>query len=753
MKSIVLKICVFIILLLITNLFLLKDGLWLYQDASYWYKNLFEIKSALSNQLHAYSRDLYYLGFDPGLFNFTHIITIPYIYLLIFIFGSSTAQIIFILSGYIFAFISFYYFLKIFFKDNNFRYILSLIYVFNPLMYSFQSLTIINAAIPLYIYSIYMYLQNKKIFNFKYLLLNIIATFLIIWYIRFIQISFFLIIVYLFYLFISQKIIISFKKILILGIFYILCFAPVLYSSFIQIIEKSDTAFYYGEIFTKGVSKINFYYVFDLLRSYDLKLFENNLYIFLGMSLFIFIIFILTKTEKKYINNLYIINLFLILFGITCFGLANIFGDDIYKSFISYLPFIINAPWWSLYIINIPLIILIGIITIHKKQHLYIYSSIFLLFSISPYIFYSQNVDLQKFKLSKLPDTYKEYFLVDEEVIPVATNYIPGSCWRAMYMVEGNLPTHCINFGYRYSPIAYPNPRLVTGKNFAISQLLQNSSQLENFRITHNLKNIIVPNDAKVTHEKNLDMNDNNVIAIINAKKNLDKNTLLKSDNNPNFKHYNYRDSDKYDFLLYAPKKAIPGDMNTIFKSTIEINERPVILEKNIKGSTQNINIFYKTSPSNPAKYYIQLSNVNTSKPFIIQMDQTYYPSWKLVWVDKAYFDRIDCLGNIKNFPITNNQYCQYKSNILEFEDIKLMTKKQIDDRNHIQGNLVGNTWIVSPKDIPEMDSNKDKLYAVIVFQKQLYYGYMVIISLLAFSILIALSIISGIKERKSISP
>src|SRR5947207_561553 len=117
------KIFLFVILLVLSNLFLFKSGYWFAQDTSYWPKNDLEAWTMLIQQFHVFSNFGYYLGFDQGLFNFTRIGVVTTIVLFKHFFGFSGSQIIFTLTGYLLVFLSFYFFSGIFFQNKNVRFI------------------------------------------------------------------------------------------------------------------------------------------------------------------------------------------------------------------------------------------------------------------------------------------------------------------------------------------------------------------------------------------------------------------------------------------------------------------------------------------------------------------------------------------------------------------------------------------------------------------------------------------------------
>ena len=151
------KIIIFFIFLFFANLFLLQKGLWLYQDATYVYKNHEEVLRSLFTQFYLFSNSNYYLGYDVGLFGFNRIIPAFAGYIDYSIFNSVVAQIIYILSGYVIAFVSFYLFTGIFLKEKSSRYVSSLLFVFSPFFFSLlpEEQIYMYASTPLFLYSFY----------------------------------------------------------------------------------------------------------------------------------------------------------------------------------------------------------------------------------------------------------------------------------------------------------------------------------------------------------------------------------------------------------------------------------------------------------------------------------------------------------------------------------------------------------------------------------------------------------------------
>jgi len=59
--------------------------------------------------------------------------------------------------------------------------------------------------------------------------------------------------------------------------------------------------------------------------------------------------------------------------------------------------------------------------------------------------------------------------------------------------------------------------------------------------------------------------------------------------------------------------------------------------------------------------------------------------SWKIKWVNKSYFDEKTCIDEYNNYEITDNSVCHYKSKLLELDDIRLLNKPEINNKNHFE--------------------------------------------------------------------
>ncbi|MEK7570700.1 MAG: hypothetical protein AAB553_00360 [Patescibacteria group bacterium] len=736
-----LKISLFLILLVLSNIYLFKSGYWFAQDTSYWPKNDLESFTMISQQLHVFSNFGYYLGFDQGLFNFTRIGVVGAITSLQHLVGFEGSQLIFTLSGYILTFFSFYLFSGIFFKNNNNRYLLSLLYTFNPLSYTLQGYVFYNAAVPLFLYAYHQYFYVQKNVRVAFLLLSIFAAYIWVAYIRFVQSNFFVIFPYCLYFFFYYKRQFVAKKVVVFIVSYLLLFLPTIYSFASQLFEKSQTAFFYGEVFRKFVPKDHMYNAFNIFQTIGVTLYEYPIWTIIGLGFFLAILrFLITLPKEKY-SGLLVLNLGLVLFGCGLFGLANLLGDKGYSQAISLFPFITNQPIFALFVMYLPLITLIGLVTQERIRSLILFSSLFLTAAVFPF-FNISATQFKNFDIATVPQPYQEYFIKPYAGIAESTYYPLQPCWQATYMNQAGIIPICLNFGLRYPSATLGDPRLVAGEQYSLAQLLAKETKILNLRVTHNLKNIIVPRDAAKEDEKEIAQK---------ANAEFEKNPLLTRLSNENFAHYFFVDKDRYDFLLYSPLEIVQKDTSeSIVDNSLDAAQRPVVVSSDslfAKEQVQSVNVAYKISSMNPTKYYVHISADN-QKPFMLQLNQVYGSSWKLKWVDKAYFDSKQCMTAWEVFPMTNNQRCQYDSKLFEIGDIELLAKPSLRDSLHSQSNFGNNSWLVKPEEVPISIRGQKDLYAVLIIEKQIYYTIAILLGIMTIVVLSFVAFAQEIKRK-----
>ena len=218
-----------------------------------------------------------------------------------------------------------------------------------------------------------------------------------------------------------------------------------------------------------------------------------------------------------------------------------------------------------------------------------------------------------------------------------------------------------------------------------------------------------------------------------------DNNQLLEAVKNENFSHYSYKAKDLYDFFIYSPLTFQRKDSENILDDLTDIQNRPVFSDHELSIG-QSPHIEYKIDIFNPTKYYLKI-NLQDKSPFVIQFNQAFNKNWKIKWLDEYEYDNQNCI-NKAQFPITDNTRCQHEGLILDPRDINFLKGPILSEENHLRTNILGNGWLVELDKIPESFKKDSSLYAVIIYTKQIYYTYTIIIAGTAFIILLLLSII-----------
>lgn len=741
----------FILLLLLSNAFLFKVGLWLYQDQSFWFKNSLEAFTFLNTQFHLFNNLSYYLGYDQGILSANNIFLYSIFVGLVTVFGSSGSQLAVSLVSYIIAFFSFWAFASIFFKERKMQMALALLYTFNPLMYSFRGQGIIYAAAPLFVYSFYKFYVSKKFLG-KFLLLTIIATLIWISNVRFLEANIFIIIPYLFFaLFTTHEIRWRPRRLLIYFVSNLFIFSPVIYAFFTPFFQRSPSIFNYGTVLSSYVDKGTFYQVFNPFQSFNLILYDNRFYTLLGIGFFIVFLLFLLKYITQRISYFMVFNLALLVLGMAFFELGPLFGKYAYPFLIKIVPFLTNAPFYGLYIVAIPFIFLLGIIGTKQKKVFMSMAVFLIVFALLPLLNFSY-FPLQKFSLAQLPPSYQQYFVAPYYGIADATDYIPFACWRADYMNQAKTPTQCINKGIQHAPIAADNPRTFYGEEYLLMKNMYLNPNIFNLRITHNLKTIIVAKDMVEGVDAGPQYSSEDIIKTKQLDHKLQKEKGLSMESNPYFDVFSFINKNAYDFFLYSPQKVIiKNDITSVFDNTLALHPRPVVLttteSKQLpKNIQQNVRIAYKQAPFDPTQYFVKFSNIGSDKPFLVQFTQAFKPAWMIVWVNKKEYESKKCIDKPISFPLTNNSRCQYSSLLLDTSMLKYFGKDSVAPANHFQGNYVTNTWLIQPNTIPSYAKEGNEVYAVIIYKNQLYY---ILTLLFSGSVLLLISIYTLMQEGK----
>jgi len=754
---------IFILLFVVAFSFLIfNKWIWLYLDLAWWPKNQSENIILLKQIFFSWENsNISFFWYDVFFNNFQRILSVTIIYVFNYLFWSNIWQILFYFLSAIIWFI-FTRKLITYLKLNN-AYILSLLYVFNPLsvyLISQWSIYITYMVIPMFFYFLFRVFDNLISSNklrFSYILWLIISNLLLLSYLR---IFWIVLLILVFFILINFKIIwiklkkLNVKKLFIYILIYIFTFvwlftwfillkldkSIVWQSHYIEYQQKRwDKSFY--DHYNNQTSFYDEISINQITSNFSQKAKDINLiitFILLIIAMFAFIKWRNNKYEKISINILTLFIIFLSLFYIPKIINIDIF-TIIYDKFI---PFYSMDILWNKIPLFIFLLLLLGLVKFNKYIKFIIIGIIII--SLIP-IFWN-------YKLHTIWNF--DNFFSDKIGNKSAIFYPYNNEWfifRRWYPYPLNPDNNSI-----YHSILSGNPRLVWNKQIGLSKILYFNPDKSVFL---GLKNIFVFKDVENSKPWQFDFFPvKNYVKeskeYYNKFKN-NKNLYIKQDNK-NFAQFWLKGDDKFEYFLYSPAKILKLSMDDFFKKEINIYEKPVIIDPtslnkpkkidnfNIPESNKHIKITYKQSILNPTKIYFKIENFDKIKPFLMQLNQTFWMSWKIKWISKKDFEEKPCIDNYKYYPITENKVCYYKSTLLNIKDTKYLFKPGVRKEHHFEWNFVWNTWLVEPDDLP--NNTWKELYWVIIYEKQIYYTWALIISWLTFLILILLSIIQEAK-------
>jgi len=766
------KIIIFITAIIwVLVFFIFKDNFWLYIDNS-WIPNIkewvgyfnFNFLSTIK-QSTGFGYDYTMLGFSRLISHFNFILWDFFLYFLFFV------------VNFYFS----YQVLRNLFSKKSSIYG-GLIFSFNPVSLLFLNLSgfiFAYSSIVIILFSIINFIKTSRL---KYILLLILGWLLLISYTRILWIYFvFLCFLWLFFYRNIHNFIKKDKfRIIISLLFIFVFFIPFFFSIVAGKIFWDSAYFAWVANYAKSFDGSFLYHSSlntPIYENFQIKELTNNFaswfkntYIYILFFTFFTVYWILINTVKINQNNRKII-LFLISILLFCIFIKSwwlFLSKDIFLAITyKYFPFIANNTNW-LFLIYIPILAFLfaNIIENSKYSKITQYIVLFFVFlstlPIFSHIIFWNNYKLETLSQSDFPIEYREEFFNKNDYKNGAVFY-PASNLAFNW---SPYPISVLN-NNNYSSILWDNVRLVNQKQSLLAKKIK--------KLSFNYKNLTLFNTKNIFVFKNIYNPEVWYFDYYSLNNLVDKSNLVYSSilswtgysiqkNNDEFlKAWLWINSE---YFLYSPQTIINSEIDTFFDEEIDMNSRPVIIDSEsfhkpekinsfeIPEENQNIRIDYKRSTRNPTKYFMKISDVDTRKDFLVQLNQTFGMSWKLKWIDADEYQRYSCMDHYEYFPITNNSFCYFEDWYLDsIWDYRYLWNLQVKEKNHFEGNFVGNTWLVESDDIRSEDATKSELYAVVIYEKQFWYMLTLWISFGTLGLLILATIAQEIylyRRRKS---
>ncbi len=764
------------IILYSTLLFLLVLYLIFIQEWNYWMFLDNAWISLIREWLFSYNMNfLYsikmgtYFGFDNSIMGFSRILWSFYLF-----FWQYVLYLIFFLLNFIFSYKTLYEITK----NKKSAFYWGLFFTFNPVSIYFLNLTwflFAYTSISIILFSVIKIMQTKR---FLYVPLLIIWLLFLISYTRVFWLYLLLLLLLgCFYFKTIKKFLVKNKFFSISIIILILfCFLPFLFSlSYIQFSwEKEYFKWVWNFLTTnngwfqyEASKKLAFYKNFqieELTANNFARNFKNNpIYIIFFAFFTIFMIatnIVNYKWKHKKLSYL------LITIWLWCIFIkwwANFLQQETFVNITyKYIPFIANNTNWLFIILITVLTLLIWLSLESWKQKkiiiYFIYIYIFLsTLPITSHLVLWNNESLRVLNKDLIPKDYVETFYNKENEIREPSIFYPGFKilfkWAPYPLIMYN--------NANYNSLLTDNLRIVNVKQKKLHDLIhsKDNKEIANSAIL-NLKNIFVLKNIRNAMPWEFGSyywpHDNESKSIFFEDKfKKDERLYIKKDSE-NFIIYWIKWEQESDYLIYSPKDIYTKNIKNFFNESIDIISRPVIIDdtsynwlKYIKDNTlssinQGIRIDYKLSNVNPTKFILKISNIDSSYPFLIHLNQTFSINWELKWITKEEFLSYKCDNTNDYLFITNNRSCiiEWRSHLDSLNDYKYLSAPWVNKSNHFEWNFIGNTWLVKQDDIPNEMKWTSELYAVLIYQKQFWYILSLMISAWSFWILLILVLI-----------
>ncbi len=662
----------------------------------------------------------------------------------------------------------------------------ALLYTFNPIsLYFLNEIGFVFSyfSLPLIILSFIDYFRTNK---FIYILLSLLWFSFLISYTRLIWIYwiFFIFLLCLHWKTIKNIFLNQQKKVWIFFLTHIFFFLPFIFSFFSPYFTWEKEYFnWLGNYVTASINawEKNFHHkqLDRFAKSFIPKEISYNfwanhqhsvlfagfslLFVLVGIGLSWFFVFF-GKIDQKKRNFAWWLLLFLLIL-ILIRSSARFLSQDIFISFTyRYFPFLAGNLLW-LYTLYIPILAFLFVFVLENIPHYFnkkyatigngfvlISWWIYILLSIFPLINYSNNPKLQTVSLDDIPSSYQSS-LYEDAIWENATLFYPHT---ENYFSWAPYPLRA-EHSASYQQIMSNNPRLVNSKQSTLSNTISTFSwfNIQNTALL-GLKDIFVFKDVQNTTTWTFDFFEIKDYELLSKQyyQSFSSNPYLyiKQDDS-HLVQFGITGDNQYEYFLYSPRSIVRKKIHNFFSWSIAIDTKPVIIDDDsfhkpdiieslvIPEENRHINISYKRSILQPTTIYISLTNIDTSKPFLVQLNETFGINWKMKWISKNDFEEKVCTDTYRTYSTTENTSCGYDADMINIANTKYLSYPSVKESNHFEGNFVGNAWLVEPDDIPTHMRKNNTLYAVLIYEKEIWYDRSLIVMFGTFGIVLLLAL------------
>lgn len=738
--------------------FLIGRGIWLIQD------NVYNAKTPLEAMLHFWRffsatslTDNFqtWFGYDATFFNVSRMSYLVYLLFVVIFRNAGFAQYLFLFLYVFLAFIVQYFFVRLLTKHHVGSLIGALLFVsaqYSFFFYSLPGFVYSLVALQIIVLSAHAFLTNEK--KKTYAVLGIVLGFyaLVSYSRTFEMYALTLVVVAMVYAkaFWKQRIrVLKALPIVILGSF------PLLYSYGSKVLGGDYvTSFgiyqsYYKEIFGSSayrLDKIKNVFDFFVLQSPYTSFISltNNAYhwlllvlsFLLGVCIVWGIFFFVRDKKVRVLLGLAYLSSFI------AFVAARILPKNIYiKLTYDVFPFLANNTGHILIIALLVSSVVCGFLVARlggiKKWILVGIVLLFCFVSVAP--MWRDTVKTEKFSFDAMPKEYRETFYEKKTNLD-STLFLPTADAGIEDPFGLEFPWSIYPFEFsqntNYVPLATSNSRFINrelGEFFAQLRTYPLSRNSEYF----DLRNIFIFKDVKNVSDGLFDYYRSNYDYESSQKKLLEEASenpnFIVQDENEHFSHFAPKDASRADYLLYSPQNIVQRKESEIFKGDDVDLAAPMFIAQNSNApvsvdefyseeiNDHDVKLSIKASNKNQNLFYVKTGKDDTKSPFILVLNKTFWPTWKIVPITQAQYEKISCNTKTDDYEATQNTLCWQKENLFGLEYLKFLFARPVK-AEHFKGNYIGNAWKVDPANLHFSEDNQT--YFAVVNMKQVYYTF-----------------------------
>lgn len=384
-----------------------------------------------------------------------------------------------------------------------------------------------------------------------------------------------------------------------------------------------------------------------------------------------------------------------------------------------------------------------------RKPKLFFAGIVMLYIALSIVPLFSPSYKKSQIAFEEIPEEYRKEFFGSEQREPYI--YYPNTIadWKDPYGLYFTWAGTAIEFNQnlKYRQLMSSNVRLTSLKQSKLFYALTRYPDSQ-FIKYFGAKNIVVFKDIQNSATGRFDYFSNEFDFVKSGSKTysfLKKDANYSVTENNHFARFQSTSSKTSDYLLYSPSVVTDIDPAKLFLPTKKIfsEPKPLFMDdgaynrppetllgnytETITGN-KNVHVDAKVFVKNRGKMLVKISNINPGSDFLLQLNQTFHPQWRIAVISKDEFVNTKC-DSQHEYETTENSVCQAKAATIDLSALNLLSEPQISGR-HFEGNVIGNDWLMVKEEYSKYIDKDGNLYIALYYKRQVFYQIASLVSL-----------------------